>query len=139
MNPLEAALDSIRCLLQERGLRTGTGVPDGETDLVIRPWQLAPVHRLHSDLPGQHSSGDPEGPPMPFTLRFLLISSDSGQGVGKLALAHTLIMRNPVIHVEGAVCRVLSETLSPGDLAALFTAAGIPLSLSSAFVLHVDG
>lgn len=139
MSPLAAALDSIRTLLQERGLHIEPGVPEGEADLMILPWQLATEHRLQSNMPGHPQPEDAEGGRLPLILRFLLICRDPVQGADKLALAHALLSSSPVIHVEGANCRLLSETLSPGDLAALFTAAGIPLSLSSAFVLHVDG
>jgi hypothetical protein len=73
--------------------------------------------------------------PIVLELRFLLVSNkDSEDAVHALTLAQTILAQSPVMQVSDTPVQIVSESLAPDHLAALFTAAGIRLSLSGAYV-----
>jgi hypothetical protein len=53
-----------------------------------------------------------------------------------LLRARRVLTETPVLEVDAARVEVVSSHLAPADLAALFTAAGIRLSLCSAYVMR---
>ncbi|MDR7418238.1 MAG: hypothetical protein QN178_04945 [Armatimonadota bacterium] len=105
-------------------------------DLSIWPWQLVlvPGPRATPIGGGTRAAFDPDR--LALELRFLLVCKDADDAVAKLTLAHAVIVQAPVVQVDGVNVQVVSETLAPADLSALFAAAGIKLSLSSAYVLR---
>lgn len=132
---LAAALKRLCQRLHDHGLSVQIGAPGDDSDLALWPWQLTPGSSPRS-APASSSAPTLSAPtPIVLELRFLLLSNkDSENAVQALTLAQMILAQLPVIQVSDTPVQIVSESLAPDHLAALFTAAGISLRLSSAYV-----
>lgn len=139
MTTLAAALDHICARLRDRALSVRVGAPTGETDLAIWPWRLAEVPSLRQTLPDHRAPRPSEPSRIALELHFLLVCREADDAVSKLILAHSALAEAPVAQVDGMSFQVLAESIATEELAALFTAAGVRLTLSSAYVMRSAG
>lgn len=136
MDTTTAALHLLRTRLDEAGFQVRVGTPDTDAALTLWPWQLAESAVLRGGAPG-FGGGPTAGPAAPaFELRLLLVAPDTADAVSLLTRAHAVLSASPVVPVGEVTCHLHATTLTTTELAALFTAAGRPLRLSSAFVLR---
>lgn len=71
----------------------------------------------------------------PMELRVLLVSSGTQAAIDDLSRAHQVLFDNPVLQLGDSRIQIVPFPLSAADLAAVFTAGQVPLSLSSSFTL----
>ena len=139
MNALKSALDLIALNLRSIGFSVQLGVPTGEADLAVWPWHL----RL-APLPGQAPiNGRPRTPANSLQarleLQFLLVCKDTPDAVATMTQGILALETTPVLQVGGESLQLMETTLTAEELAALFSAAGVRLVLSSAYVLRGTG
>jgi hypothetical protein len=139
MNHLATALDHIVARLRAEGLTVRLGIPTGDEDLAVWPWQLLepPHSRAAPSRDPLHPNSTDESSGL--EVRFILASKDAPNAVANLTTAHASLVRTPVLQFSGKNYQLLAESLPPETLAALFSAAGTKLTLSSAYVLRSAG
>jgi hypothetical protein len=138
MSILSSALDLICTGLRAQGLSVKVGAPHGEVDVALWPYYLVepPALRGAPLDDGRSEPGYPDPLPRLLELHFLLICPDREDAVSNLIQARAVLSATPVLTVGGATVQLLPAHLPTTELAALFTAAGIPLSLSSAYLMR---
>ncbi|MCP9469533.1 MAG: hypothetical protein NNA31_05980 [Nitrospira sp.] len=132
---LAAALKQLCRRLRDHGLSVKLGAPGDDSDLALWPWQLTPGSSPRSAPVGGSAPTLSAPTPIVLELRFLLVSNKASEdAVHALTLAQTILAQSPIMQVSDTPVQIVSEALAPDHLGALFTAAGICLSLSSAYV-----
>ncbi len=111
------------------------GRPDeGVRGLFVWPWRIVPQSHAPNFPPGEQSAR-----PEVFEIHFLVLAQPalSTEGLGKLEAAQRAIAEYPVIEAGERQLRILADTsLATSDLAQLFLAAQLPLTLCLPCVLQ---
>ncbi len=129
---LKAVCDYLRSHLD---IDVAVGRPnEAEPGLYVWPWQIVPKTETRN-LPPRQGSGRSL---LSFRIHCLLLitPTDTLETVSKLDLAGKVLQENPIVEAPGSLVRVTLDTMAPGDLAALFSAARLQLTLCHAFVLE---
>ena len=136
MTNIAAAFAALCSLLKDKaGLSAAVGRPAGAVGIHIWPWQLVPSAVAVAPPPVRPPGGGagPVGTPM--ELRVLLVSSGTQAAIDDLSRAHQVLVDNPMLQLGDSRIQIVPSPLSAADLAAVFTAGQVPLSLSSSFTL----
>jgi hypothetical protein len=133
---ISALLESIASSVRSgAGLSVVVGMPDPQADVSIWPWQLLEATATNS--PPSRGARDPRKPPTrELDIRFLLVSGTSPDAVANFGKAYAALLDSAVVQVLDVTAEVVPDLLPAGEVAALFSAAAIPLTLSSSFVLR---
>jgi len=113
------------------------GKPDnGVPSLYIWPWRIAVDSPENLPPPYKPREVSVSGTPI-YHVHFLLLATptDSPAGLANLEIAQQAIHDNPILDAAGHSVQVIQETISVRDLAAIFMAAKIELSICFAYVL----
>ena len=137
MTNIAAALAAICSLLKDKaGLTAAVGRPSGAVGIHIWAWQLLPSAAAIAAPPVRLPSGGGAGPvSRPMELRVLLVSPSTQAAIDDLSRAHQVLVDNPVLQLGDTRVQIVPFPLSAADLAAVFTAGRVTLSLSSSFTL----
>jgi len=136
MTNIAAALAALCTLLKDKaGLSAAVGRPAGAVGIHIWPWQLVPSTGAMSPPLVRPPSGGPGPVSWPMELRVLLVSSGTQAAIDDLSRAHRVLVDDPVLQLGDSRIQIVPSPLSAADLAAIFTAGRVPLSLSSSFTL----
>lgn len=137
MTNIAAALAALCTLLKDKaGLSVAVGRPAGAVGIHIWPWQLVPTTGAMSPPLVRPAPGEGAGPvSRPMELRVLLVSSGTQAAIDELSRAHRVLVDDPVLQLGDSRIQIVPSPLSAADLAAIFTAGQVPLSLSSSFTL----
>jgi hypothetical protein len=138
---IDEAFAAIGTLIQSS---TGSVVqvarPAGDvTGLVIWPWRVVDVSSFRN-IPPTHRTTGLVSPPQPVVeVSFLLLASPAGSegSASQVLQAHRVLLENPVLGGSGSNVRVVAQQLSVDELAAVFTAAHLELSLCTNYSLHL--
>jgi len=136
MTNIAAALAALCTLLKDKaGLAAAVGRPAGAVGIHIWPWQMVPSAAAVAP-PAVRPPGAGAVPvSRPMELRVLLVSSGTQAAIDDLSRAHRVLVDNPVLQVGDAAIQIVPSPLSAADLAAVFAAGEVPLTLSSSFTL----
>jgi hypothetical protein len=130
--------DSLRARL---GSPVFLGRPDKAVGLYIWPWRaVTNPSRRNLPLP-KPGSGGVAGPRAPdLDVHFLLLPSPANNhdGLARLEAARKAIDDNPILNLEatGVRLQVIEESIPPADLASVFIAAKLELTICLAYVLR---
>jgi hypothetical protein len=133
---LDADLNAVCDYLRSRlDLNVAVGRPnEAVPGLYVWPWQIVPKTEARN-LPPRQGSGRSL---LSFRIHCLVLitPADTLETVSKLDLAGKVLQENPIVEGPASLVRVTLDTIAPGDLAALFSAARLQLTLCHAFVLE---
>jgi len=104
--------------------------------IYVWPWRILPVAESRAPTRAPGTSPAPVLPSQPMDIRFLLIATPTlGQkGLDSLDLARQILIDHPVLDMPGERLTVTPDSsLSASDLAALFTASKLPLTICAEF------
>ena len=136
MTNVAAALGALCGLLKDKaGLSAAVGRPAGAVGIHIWAWQLLPSPAAMAPPPMRPTGGGGGPVSRPMELRVLLVSSGTQAALDDLARAHQVLVDNPVLQISDSRVQIVPSSLSAAELAAVFTAGQVPLSLSSSFTL----
>jgi hypothetical protein len=114
------------------------GKPDNAVpSLYIWPWRIA-VDSPTKNLPAPYKPREASVIARPiYHVHFLLLATptDSPAGLANLEIAQQAIHDNPILDAAGYSVQVIQETISVRDLAAIFMAAKLELTICFAYVL----
>jgi hypothetical protein len=138
---LATQLESVCHLLRQHvTVPVLIGLPDQVVAAVhVWPWRMSvnPAPR-RSPTTGAVDRGEAARPQL-LQVHFLLFATPplTTEGLALLDKAQQVLFDNPVVATADGQIRLLAETaLTAADMAALFTAAQLPLTLCAAFVLE---
>ena len=110
------------------------------TALVIWPWKVSDSpFSINSLPPRQNPTGVHAHRPVVVEVSFLMLASPDGSidRADELLQAHRALLDNPEISSGDGSCRVVVKQLSVTDLAEVFTAAQLRLSLCTNYSLQI--
>jgi hypothetical protein len=118
--------------------QVAVGKPDNTVSGVyIWPWRIA-VDSPTKNLPPPRKPREASvTAPSIYHVHFLLLATptDSPAGLASLEIAQQAIHGNPILDAAGHRVQVIEETISVRDLAAIFMAAKLELTVCIAYVL----
>jgi hypothetical protein len=134
---IDEALAAIANLIQtSTGTVVQVGRPlDAFTGLVLWPWRIADVSSARNNLPTHRTAGNVTRPQAIVEISFLLLASNGPANA--VLQAHRTLLENPVVNGNGNSLRIAVQQLSIEELAAIFTAAQMKLSLCSNYALQL--
>lgn len=141
MSHAHAALHALARHLAD-GLATAVplGRPHERSELSLWPWQLLDLPAARNPTGQRPPDGQVSRPAVRVEWRLLLVTNGTEHAIERLAAAHRLLADQPVLvwGTAGAqdTAQVSSAPLPTADLAAVFSAAQLPLQLCSAWVLR---
>lgn len=141
MRPAHAALHALANRLSE-GLASPVplGRPHERSELSLWPWQLQELPSARHPAGQRPTDGRVNRPTLRVEWRLLLVTNGTEHAIERLAAAHQLLADQPVLAwgEPGAqdTAEVLSTPLPTAELAAVFSAAQLPLQLCSCWVLR---
>lgn len=130
---LSASLTAVCDLLRSQtGALVFLGVPDDAAPgLYVWPWRLDEKHAFKGMFPTRNL--DPAQVPAPsgILVHFLVMARPAlaPDTMAQLEAARAALLDQAVLSVNGEMARVVFETLDSTTLAAVFSAASIPLSI----------
>jgi hypothetical protein len=134
VTPIAATLAALSSLLRERlGVPVPLGRPAAQAELSLWPWHLAEVPRTTNAPSARLPSGEIVRPGTIVEIRFLLVSNGTERSIERLAAAQKALAEAPVLQVAGTTVQLVGSPMAPAELAAVFSAAQVPLNLSSSF------
>ena len=129
---LKAVCDYLRSRLEMEVVvgRPNEAVPG----LYVWPWRMVPKAENRNFAPRQESGTGI----LSFQVHCLLLVTpvDTLETIATLDLAGRAIQENPIVESSGGLLRLTLEPIRSEDLAALFLAARLQLTLCLAFVLE---
>ena len=108
------------------------GRPDGATPgLHVWPWRLSENLAARNVPRPRRPNGEREATPPATQIHFLVLASPilAPAGLDALAAARTALLETPLLEIPGDRYSIDLEPLATADLAAVFSAAGLPLQL----------
>jgi hypothetical protein len=130
---IPATLSALCEMLHARtGVNVILGRPDEATSgLYVWPWLLEEDSHARNLSPAIGGGANSARQPPSQNIHFLVIAAPAltAEGLSRLDQARQALWDNPVLTVEGVTVRVTISTLETEQLAAVFQAAGIPLTL----------
>ena len=130
---LKAVCDYLRSHLK---IDVAVGRPNDEAGpgLYVWPWQIVPKTEARN-LPPRQGSGRSL---LSFRIHCLLFvtPADTLATVSSLDLIGKILQENPIVETPAGLVRVTLDTMPPADLAALFSAARLQLTLCHAFIVE---
>ena len=126
---IEAVLDAVVSLVRQADPAAVVGVPDAASaGLCVWPWRVVQAPASAGSLP---RPGQPRAVTSDLQLLVLPRSASSTIDLAALDRTLALITALPVLRTTtGTVQLTIGSGLAHADLAALFTAAGIPMTLA---------
>ncbi len=130
--------DSLRVRL---GSPVFIGRPDKTVGIYIWPWRAVANPSRRRIPPPKPGSGVAAGRGAPdLHVHFLLLAApaNSHDGLVNLEAAQKAIHDNPILNLDatGVRLEVVEESIPPGDLASVFMAARLELTICLAYVLR---
>ena len=129
-------VDSITALCDmlrsETDLPVTLGCPDKAAHgIFVWPWQLSEDPSMRNVEVRYETEGAAHHPPSNCVVHFLVLARPALtiDGLSMLETAREAILKNPILDVEGQRIRVILSPLNSDTLAALFSAASIPLTI----------
>ena len=107
---------------------------DALPGLYVWPWRMAPKIEMRNALPSQASG--PGVRNFRVSCLLLITPADTLETCAKLDAAAQVIEETPILEAAEGRLRVMLDTPGAEDLAALFSAARLPLTLCLPFVLE---
>lgn len=139
---LAPALTAVCDMLSTRtGEQVILGCPDdGVPGIYVWPWRLEENAPSRKVSPRTHPDGIRTLQAATMSVSFLMLVRPAltPDGLSKLDAARQAILDNPILDVAGNNAKIVFSPLTHRDLAALFTAASLPLTIClSAALSHV--
>ena len=134
--PLDSDLNTLCDYLRGRlAMNVAGGRPDENVPgIYVWPWRIVPKPEIRNSLPHSHS-----GPGVvSFRVNCLLFitPADTLESLAKLDLAGQAIQANPILEGAAGRLRVTLDPIGTEELAALFIAARLQLTLCLPFALE---
>ena len=134
--PLDSDLNALCDYLRDRlEMNVTAGRPDANVPGVyVWPWRIVPKPEIRNSLPQPRS-----GPAVvSFRVNCLLLitPADTLESLAKLDLAGQAIQANPILEGAAGPLRVMLDPIGTEELAALFMAARLQLTLCLPFALE---
>ena len=130
---LASFLHSICDLLGNRlGVPVVIGAPNNDSaGVFLFPWKISPNTLIRNSPPVRPGPATTPGSTTYFDVHILVLTRPAltGDGLSQLESASRAILESPIITVGTEQAELLFESLSNADLAAIFSAAGMPLSV----------
>ena len=141
MMTLTSQLNALCDLLRKQTkLSVVLGRPNEKARAIyVWPWRILPVAESRAPDRAPGTSPVPALSSQAMDIRFLLIATPtlSQKGLDSLDLARQILIDHPVLDTPGARLTVTPDSsLSASDLAALFTAAKLPLTICAEFSMR---
>jgi hypothetical protein len=134
MSMLTSALAAICDMLgTQTAAEVFLGLPDNNAPgIYVWPWRLG-QNVVSKNAPPVRTTPPDIRPPVAsdVTIHFLVLVKPAltADGLSKLDAARQAILDHPILNVDGKDTELLITSLSHPDLAALFTAASLPLTI----------
>jgi hypothetical protein len=114
------------------GVNVVLGRPDeARSAIFVWPWLLEedPRARNLSPVGGAGTNLARQPPSQNIHVLVIAAPASTADGLSRLDQARRALWENPVLTVDGVTVRVVISSLAPEQLAAVFSAAGIPLTI----------
>lgn len=133
--PLDSDLNTLCDYLKGRlEMNVIAGRPDENVPgLYVWPWRIVPKPEIRNALPRNPGRGGSN-----FRMHCLLFvtAADTRETIAKLELAGQAIEADPILEGSAGPLRVMLETITTEELASLFMAARLQLTLCLSLVLE---
>lgn len=134
---------ALTALCESLGTQTGAAVSlgrpdDSATGIYVWPWKLEEITVSRALSPRRAPGGATAAPQDAMGVHVLVLVRPAltPGGLTLLETARRAIYDQPVLNVAGKRVQILFEPLSHADLAAVFGAAGLPLTICLSVLLR---